>query len=239
MRLLLTGNAVRQLPSPHDSCRHWRATPSAVKRCRLRFSRLCHRQSRPRALLRSSRLPDIAAPEHPTLALVLDGVADPGNAGTLLRSAEAAGADSVVFGPGAVDAYNDKVMRAGMGAHFRLPIRVLRDWPAVASALGDGVRTVRGRSRGRAGIRRRGLDRGGRPHRGQRSARPQFEPRAPWRGKYRSLCRGPWNRSTRPWPEPSSSLRRRASEKLCSDAALTPAKSPVYHRDERFLEAPS
>ena len=95
----------------------------------------------PQGIVAVVALPDMAAPEHPTLALVLDGVADPGNAGTLLRSAEAAGADLVVFGPGSVDAYNDKVMRAGMGAHFRLPIRVCADWPAVASVLGDGVRT--------------------------------------------------------------------------------------------------
>jgi TrmH family RNA methyltransferase len=69
------------------------------------------------------------------LALVLDGVRDPGNAGTLLRSAAAAGADVVFFGPGSVDPYNDKVVRAGMGAHFRVPLRVCATWAQVESLL--------------------------------------------------------------------------------------------------------
>ena len=80
-------------------------------------------------------MPSLALPAHPALALVLDGVADPGNAGTLLRSAEAAGADLALFAPGAVDAYNDKTLRAGMGAHFRLPLRMCAAWEEVWAAL--------------------------------------------------------------------------------------------------------
>ncbi len=54
--------------------------------------------------------------------IVADGVRDPGNLGTLLRTAVAAGAQAVFLTPGSVDAYSPKVVRAGMGAHFRLPI---------------------------------------------------------------------------------------------------------------------
>jgi TrmH family RNA methyltransferase len=70
-------------------------------------------------------------------ALVLDGVRDPGNAGALLRSAAAAGVQVAIFGPDCVDPFNAKVLRAGMGSHFRLPLRVCPRWPQVRQVLGD------------------------------------------------------------------------------------------------------
>jgi len=85
-------------------------------------------------------LPQLVWPERPTLLLILDGVGDPGNAGTLIRSAEAAGCDGVIFAPAAVDPFNDKVVRAGMGAHFRLPIRSCAAWSAVDALLSPGMR---------------------------------------------------------------------------------------------------
>ncbi|GEB33527.1 MULTISPECIES: 23S rRNA (guanosine(2251)-2'-O)-methyltransferase RlmB [Brevibacillus] len=57
-----------------------------------------------------------------TLLLFLDEIQDPGNLGTILRTAEAAGVDGVVLGKGSVDIYNGKVVRATMGAMFRLPL---------------------------------------------------------------------------------------------------------------------
>jgi TrmH family RNA methyltransferase len=57
-------------------------------------------------------------------AVVLAGVADPGNVGTILRSAEAAGADAVVLTEGSVDVFNPKVVRASAGALFRVPVVV-------------------------------------------------------------------------------------------------------------------
>lgn len=57
-----------------------------------------------------------------TLAVVADGVADPGNLGTLLRTAWAAGVEAVFLSPGTVDAYNPKVVRSAMGAHFHMPL---------------------------------------------------------------------------------------------------------------------
>ncbi len=64
------------------------------------------------------------------LVLILDRLRDPGNLGTLLRSAEAAGVGQVLLAPGTVDLYNPKVVRGAMGAHFRLPAIHL-DWPAI------------------------------------------------------------------------------------------------------------
>jgi TrmH family RNA methyltransferase len=80
-------------------------------------------------------LPSFPAPAQPTLALLLDGVRDPGNAGTLLRTAEAVGVQLVLFGPGTVDPLNGKVVRAAMGAHFRLPIVEFGDWSEVEAIL--------------------------------------------------------------------------------------------------------
>ncbi|RMH01245.1 MAG: RNA methyltransferase [Chloroflexi bacterium] len=61
-------------------------------------------------------------PESVSLLLILDGVSNPGNVGTMLRTAAAAGVDGVLLAPGCVDVYNPKVVRGGMGAHLRLPI---------------------------------------------------------------------------------------------------------------------
>lgn len=57
------------------------------------------------------------------LVVVLDHLQDPGNAGTLIRSAAGAGASVVVLTKNSVDPYNPKAVRAAMGAHFRIPIR--------------------------------------------------------------------------------------------------------------------
>ena len=59
------------------------------------------------------------------LVLVLDRIRDPGNLGTLLRAAAGAGVDAVYLTPESVDPFNPKVVRAGMGAHFRVPLREL------------------------------------------------------------------------------------------------------------------
>jgi len=54
----------------------------------------------------------------PKLVVVLDRISDPGNAGTLLRTADAAGVDAVIFSDASVDPYNDKCVRASVGSVF-------------------------------------------------------------------------------------------------------------------------
>ncbi|MFE5857683.1 TrmH family RNA methyltransferase [Streptomyces sp. NPDC056500] len=61
---------------------------------------------------------------RPRLVAVLAHVRDPGNAGTVLRCADAAGADAVVFTDASVDLYNPKAVRASVGSHFHLPVAV-------------------------------------------------------------------------------------------------------------------
>lgn len=61
-------------------------------------------------------------PDKPTFLLILDQLRDPGNMGTILRSAEAAGVEGVLLPIGNTDPFSPKVVRSGMGAHFRLPI---------------------------------------------------------------------------------------------------------------------
>lgn len=73
-------------------------------------------------------------PAKPTLLLVLDEINTPGNLGTMLRTAGAAGADGVLLGPGCVDLYNPKVVRGSMGAHLRLPIHN-QTWPEIAQTV--------------------------------------------------------------------------------------------------------
>lgn len=63
-------------------------------------------------------IPDAGALPAGGDCVVLDGVQDPGNVGTVLRSAAAAGVGTVVLGRGCADAWSPKVLRAGMGAHF-------------------------------------------------------------------------------------------------------------------------
>jgi RNA methyltransferase, TrmH family len=86
---------------------------------------------------------------RPGLRLVLDGIQDPGNLGTLLRSAAAVGAGLVITTAGSCDAFSPKVARAAMGAHFLVPLRsdvAYADLPAltdtagrVFAASGDGA----------------------------------------------------------------------------------------------------
>lgn len=68
------------------------------------------------------------------LVLILDRLRNPGNLGTTLRSAEAAGVGQVLLAPDTVDLYNPKVVRGAMGAHFRLPVLNL-DWPAITELV--------------------------------------------------------------------------------------------------------
>ncbi|MEK3882018.1 RNA methyltransferase [Paenibacillus sp. PL2-23] len=74
------------------------------------------------AVVRKPELTAEALPSGVRLVVALDGVRDPGNLGTIIRSADAAGADAVVLGKGCVDLYNPKTVRSTMGSLFHLPI---------------------------------------------------------------------------------------------------------------------
>ncbi|BCL75194.1 RNA methyltransferase [Jeongeupia sp. HS-3] len=73
-------------------------------------------------VLALSAIPDAPAARNDGFVLLLDGVQDPGNVGTLLRTAAAAGVDQVWLSPGCADIWSPRVLRAGMGAHFVLPL---------------------------------------------------------------------------------------------------------------------
>lgn len=72
------------------------------------------------------------SPGPPGLLLILDQLRDPGNLGTILRTALAAGVEEVWLPVGTVDPYNPKAVRAAMGAHFRLALRVRARWEEAA-----------------------------------------------------------------------------------------------------------
>ncbi len=95
----------------------------------------------PQDIVAAARIPDTALedvmPPDRAVALVLDGVQDPGNFGTLVRSADAFGVDLVIAMTGTVDPWNPKAVRAAAGAAFRVPIAV--------AATADALDWLRGR----------------------------------------------------------------------------------------------
>ncbi|GAB4128423.1 MAG: RNA methyltransferase [Roseiflexaceae bacterium] len=88
----------------------------------------------PQGVVAVARWPQIE-PGKPGIIVVVEAGQDPGNLGTLLRSAEAVGAAQVLCTTGTVDLYSPKVVRAAMGAHFRLAIEQDLGWEAVAERL--------------------------------------------------------------------------------------------------------
>ncbi|HEX9385434.1 MAG TPA: RNA methyltransferase [Anaerolineales bacterium] len=74
----------------------------------------------PQGILAVILLIDLPIPTSPSFIVIADQIRDPGNLGTLLRSAAAAGVQAVIIPPETTDPFSPKVVRAGMGAHFRL-----------------------------------------------------------------------------------------------------------------------
>ena len=101
----------------------------------------------PQGILAVAEIPraglgDLAIEGEPSVVLVLDAVQDPGNFGTLARTAEALGAAGLVALPGTVDPWNPKSVRAAMGSTFRLPVAAV-DWDTLAPWLSSrGFRTL-------------------------------------------------------------------------------------------------
>lgn len=69
------------------------------------------------------------------LVVVLDALSDPGNEGTILRAALAADVDEVLLSQGCADPFSPKVVRAGAGAHFHMPLRADLSWEQIGERL--------------------------------------------------------------------------------------------------------
>lgn len=85
------------------------------------------------AVLPFSQLP---IPNSLNFVLIPDQIRDPGNLGTLLRSAGATGVQAVLLSPETTDAFAPKVLRSGMGAHFKLPIHEM-SWEKINQVVKD------------------------------------------------------------------------------------------------------
>jgi TrmH family RNA methyltransferase len=94
---------------------------------------VCHQFDRPL---------DQALDRSPRLVTVLAEIRDPGNAGTVLRTADAAGAGAVIFAGSAVDPYNGKCVRASAGSLFHVDVVRAADPAAVVATLRDAGLTV-------------------------------------------------------------------------------------------------
>lgn len=94
----------------------------------------CSDTKTPQGILAVLPILQLPRPPHPTFTLIIDRVRDPGNLGTMLRTALAAGVEHVLLARGTVDASNPKAVRAAMGAHLFLPVAVL-GWDAVGKAV--------------------------------------------------------------------------------------------------------
>ena len=92
-----------------------------------------------------SRRPDPIAPDAPLsdpFVLVLDQVRDPGNFGTIIRTARAAGLHEIVLTKGSADPFHDKVIRSASGAQFALGMRYFENLESMAETLREqGIKT--------------------------------------------------------------------------------------------------
>lgn len=88
----------------------------------------------PQGILATIEIKPLPVSESPDFLLILDQINDPGNLGTILRTAAAANVQAVYLTPGTADPFSPKVVRAGMGAHFRLPI-IEAEWNGILSRV--------------------------------------------------------------------------------------------------------
>lgn len=86
----------------------------------------------PQGIIGVFPMPQANLPPDAKRIVILDSIRDPGNLGTILRTAGAAGVEAVLLSPDCVDPYNPKALRAGMGAHFRVPL-AQADWGQIGA----------------------------------------------------------------------------------------------------------
>ena len=90
----------------------------------------------PQGILAVVSLIQLPIPDPLNFVLILDQIRDPGNLGTLLRTAAATGVQAVLLPPETTDPFAPKVVRSGMGAHFRLPIHAMT-WEEILEQIKD------------------------------------------------------------------------------------------------------
>ncbi|XP_043910251.1 rRNA methyltransferase 3, mitochondrial isoform X2 [Protopterus annectens] len=97
----------------------------------------------PQGIIAIFNVPNYAQMKYPELCIknclplsvICDNIRDPGNLGTILRCAAGAGCDKVLLTKGCVDVWEPKVLRAGMGAHFRIPLIANLEWESIPNYL--------------------------------------------------------------------------------------------------------
>ena len=91
----------------------------------------------PQGILCVCRMPEQAKMPDGPLILALDAVQNPGNVGTMIRTADAAGFAGIVLGPGCADLYSPKTLASTMGSVFHLPIVTVEDLPGMLHAFAE------------------------------------------------------------------------------------------------------
>lgn len=89
----------------------------------------------PQGVVCTARIPEPPKALSGKRIVALDGVQDPGNVGTILRTADAAGFDGAIFGPGCADLYGAKTLRATMGSVFRVPVMTTENLPETLEGM--------------------------------------------------------------------------------------------------------
>lgn len=111
--------------------------PAGVPACGMPshvFAAVCDTKT-PQGIAAVVRMKQNTALGHRLVAL--DGVQDPGNVGTILRTADAAGLDGVILTEQCADIFSPKLLRASMGSIFRMPALITPDLPALLTTLRD------------------------------------------------------------------------------------------------------
>lgn len=112
----------------------FRAQGTSVEEVTPEVMKAASQTDSPQGLLAVLELHPLPLPSKPDFVLIPDGVRDPGNLGTILRTAAAAGVQAVLLPPGSTDAYAPKVVRSAMGAHFQLSVTAM-GWEQIATYL--------------------------------------------------------------------------------------------------------
>jgi TrmH family RNA methyltransferase len=95
----------------------------------------------PQGILALLPIQTLPIPDNPDFLVIPDSIRDPGNMGTILRTALAASVSAVIIPPKTADPFSPKVIRAAMGAHFKLPILQL-DWDEIRHLVEEQNLTI-------------------------------------------------------------------------------------------------